>query len=68
MKDDDSPPLPSSLDDSAVDAIAKEASAHPHSVVRRLAGLPVRGLAGQRIDCELAKRGLIGAVARREVA
>jgi hypothetical protein len=39
-------------------AIADAALAHRHSVERRLLGLPVRGRVGQRIDAELAKRGI----------
>ncbi len=37
-----------SLNDETVDTIAREASVDPRTVVRVLAGLPVRGLAGER--------------------
>lgn len=36
--------------DEDVAAVARDASADPRSVVRRIAGLPVRGIAGDRID------------------
>lgn len=54
-------------------AVAEAALAHRHSVERRMLGLPVRGRVGQRIDAELAKRGitpgsLMGPVAEQEPA
>ena len=42
------------IDDVTVNRIADDAGVDPRSVVRRLAGLPVRGRAGQRIDRALA--------------
>jgi hypothetical protein len=51
-----SAPSTTQIDDAIVQEIAREASADPRSVVRRLAGLPVRGLAGERIDRALARR------------
>lgn len=39
--------------------ITTTAGAAEISVMRRLLGLPVRGQAGERIDRELAKRGLL---------
>jgi hypothetical protein len=44
------------IDDTVVAALAEEADADPRSVVRRLAGLKVRGRAGRRIDAAIAKR------------
>lgn len=38
--------------------IADAALAHVRSVERRMLGLPVRGRVADRIDAELAKRGL----------
>jgi hypothetical protein len=46
------------IDDELVDSIAEEADVDARSVVRRLAGLPVRGRIGRRIDLVLCKRGL----------
>jgi hypothetical protein len=46
---------PAPIDDVTVARIADRASADPRSVVRRLAGLPVRGRAGARIDAALAE-------------
>lgn len=46
------------ISDSTVAVIAAEADAHPRSVVRRLAGLPVRGRSGVRIDRALVAHGL----------
>lgn len=43
------------LTDQDVAALAAEASADPRSVIRALAGLPVRGLAGTRIREALAR-------------
>ncbi len=47
---------PTPIDDTVVAALAEEADADPRSVVRRLAGLKVRGRAGRRIDAAIAKR------------
>jgi len=44
------------IDDDLVADIAKEAHADERSVLRRLAGLHVRGRAGERIDAALAAR------------
>jgi hypothetical protein len=38
------------LDDAFVQEVARKADADPRSVVRRLAGLQVRGRSGKRID------------------
>jgi hypothetical protein len=38
--------------------IAAEAVVDPRSVIKRLAGLPVEGRAGRRVDAALAERGL----------
>ena len=45
-----------SIDDETVATIARDADTDPRSVVRRLAGLPVRGRAGRRIDDAIARR------------
>ncbi len=42
------------MDDDVVDVIAKRADADRRSVIRRLAGLPVRGRAGARIERAIA--------------
>lgn len=42
------------LTDADVETISEIASADRRSVTRRLAGLPVRGLAGRRIDAAIA--------------
>ncbi len=47
--------------DAVVDAIAAEADSDRRSVIRRLAGLPVRGRAGRRIDAVLARINARGA-------
>ena len=41
--------------DEFVERVAREAIANPRTVVRRMAGLPVRGAVAQRIDAVLAK-------------
>lgn len=41
------------LDDATIARIADRASADPRSVIRRLAGLPVKGRAGARIDAAI---------------
>lgn len=46
------------IDDEFVSSVAAEASVYPVSVIRRLAGLPVRGLAGVRVDRVLKARGV----------
>lgn len=52
------------LDQATVDAVAREAVAHPHSVVSELRfqalgeGRSVRGAVGHRIRAALALRGL----------
>lgn len=43
------------LDDATIARIADRASCDPRSVVRRLAGLPVKGRAGARIDAAIAE-------------
>ena len=43
------------IDDRMVAILAKRASVDRRSFVRRLAGLPVKGLAGERIDKVLAR-------------
>ena len=47
-------------DDAFVQAVAKDADVDPRSVIRRLAGLPVAGRAGRRIDAAIARRRLAG--------
>jgi hypothetical protein len=47
---------PTKVDDKLVEEIANEADTDKRSVIRRLAGLEVRGRAGRRIDAALAKR------------
>jgi hypothetical protein len=47
------------VDDAIVAEIAAETDTATRSVERRLAGLPVRGKPGRRIDIALAKRGLL---------
>lgn len=42
-----------SLDDAAVARLAERAAADPRSVLRRLAGLRVRGRVGARIDAAI---------------
>jgi hypothetical protein len=44
-----------SIDDAAIARIADRASVDPRTVIRRLAGLPVRGRAGARVDAALAE-------------
>lgn len=46
------------VDDHVVQRLADEADVAARSVVRRLAGLPVRGRCGARIDKVLAAHGL----------
>jgi hypothetical protein len=46
------------VNDDLVEDVAKATYADPRSVVRRLAGLPVRGRRGEAIDRELVARGL----------
>lgn len=46
------------MTDEKVDELAREALAHRRSVIRALAGLPVRGLVGERIRKVLAARGM----------
>jgi hypothetical protein len=45
------------IDDQVVEDIARAADVDTRSVIRRLAGLPVRGRVGARVDRELALRG-----------
>lgn len=47
------------MTDAIVNEIAEEADADPRTVIRALAGLPVRGRAGKRVEQALKKRGLI---------
>jgi hypothetical protein len=42
-----------------VEKIAESVGAHPRTVARRVAGLPVRGVAGRVIDRALERRGVI---------
>jgi len=49
-------PNPAQVTDAFVADVARAADADIRSVVRRLAGLPVRGRAGRRIDAVIAKR------------
>jgi hypothetical protein len=42
------------IDDAFVDRVSREADADRRSVTRRLAGLPVKGRAGRRIDAAIA--------------
>jgi hypothetical protein len=44
------------LDDEAIAALAKEAICDPRTVIRHLAGLPVRGKVKERIEVALQKR------------
>ncbi|HEX3346008.1 MAG TPA: hypothetical protein VHS09_15600 [Polyangiaceae bacterium] len=61
-----SPPLaPPAVTDELCRAVADEADVHLQSVARRLAGLPVRGRSGRRIDAALARRGLVPSPAVR---
>lgn len=46
------------IDDNTIRDVVESASAHERSVYRRLLGLPVRGRAGDRVDRELARRGI----------
>ncbi len=46
------------LDEETVKQMADEAAVDERTLLKRLAGLPVRGRAGQRIDTVLARRGL----------
>lgn len=51
-------PMQKSLPENELVArIARDADADPRSVVRRLAGLPVRGRVARRIDAAIAKHG-----------
>jgi hypothetical protein len=49
-----------SISDRTVQAIADRADVDPRSVVRRLAGLPVRGRTGARIDRVIRELGVYG--------
>jgi hypothetical protein len=51
----------SEISDEAVDAIARDADVDRRTVIRRLAGLPVRGRVGARVDRALAARRAGGA-------
>jgi len=44
------------LTDRDVETLAREADVDPRTVVRRLAGLPVRGRVGVRVDRAIAAR------------
>jgi hypothetical protein len=47
------------ITDELVDDIAAKLLCHPHTVIRRLVGLPIRSRATERVvDQELASRGL----------
>jgi hypothetical protein len=52
VKQHETPPV----DDALVAAVARDADVDERSVIRRLAGLPVRGRAGRRIDRALQAR------------
>jgi hypothetical protein len=54
MMHDAQPPKPEQVTDAFVAAIAEAADVDTRSVVRRLAGLPVRGRGGRRIDAAIA--------------
>jgi hypothetical protein len=60
------PSAPSPIDDNLLDEIAAEADADRRSGTRRLAGLPVRGRAGRRIDLVLARRAEANAIEAAE--
>lgn len=47
------------ITDELVDAVAEEAVVDRRSVLRRLAGLEVRGNAGRRLDRVLARRRMV---------
>ncbi|MFO0735749.1 MAG: hypothetical protein U0270_07715 [Labilithrix sp.] len=46
------------ITDDFVEDVAKTIHGDPRSVIRRLAGLPVRGRRGEAIDRELVARGI----------
>ncbi len=46
------------LTDQTISTIAAEADTDPRSVLRRLAGLPVKGRAGARVARVIAARGI----------
>ena len=50
-------PVP--ITDASVAAVAAAADCDPRTVIRRLAGLPVRGRVERRIERELARLGLL---------
>jgi hypothetical protein len=50
------PAPPPALTDADVRDIARDAVSDVRTVLRRIAGLPVRGAVGVRIDRELARR------------
>ena len=54
---------PHAIDDAAIDEIAKTVRCHRQSVLRRLAGLPVRGRVSADIDTAIAAH--LGADNRR---
>lgn len=51
-------PARRAIDDAFVDEIAAETISHRNTVIKRLAGLEVRGIRGRAIDAALAKRGV----------
>lgn len=52
--DNPAPTAPGTITDEVVAAIAHRADVHPKTVVRALAGLPVRGRAGVRVARTIA--------------
>lgn len=54
--------------DEFVERVAKLALANPRTVVRRLAGLPVRGAVGKRIDAVIARLRSTNGVASASAA
>jgi hypothetical protein len=48
----------SDLSDEKIETLAREASVATKSIMRRLVGLPVRGMAGDRADRVLREHGL----------
>ena len=52
----DAKPL-KAVDDALVQEVVETTGAHERTVLRRLAGLPVRGAAGRAVDAALRARG-----------
>ncbi len=49
------------ITDEFISALADQLGVSEVSIIRRVAGLPVRGRAGRRIDRALAERNVLGA-------